>query len=313
MNDFIVAIGLPASGKSTYGEMLRHQKCRRVVPIEIVSSDAIREEVFGDVNDQKHNGEVFNIMFQRSREALKNGKDVYYDATNLSAKRRMALIKQIRGTRDIPEVRFCCVIFATPYVGCVLRNEKRERVVPLYAMDRMYKSFQPPHQSEGWDSITLWGGDGEGRDALEMHLAGLTCVSHDNPHHSLSVGDHMLTADKIYRDEAHKGLVVNLSVIDLAIRYHDIGKKFCKTFVNAKGETTAVAHYYNHENVGAYLYLSHCDRERFSEDDLEIVNLIAHHMDFFKGEAYVEKIKKRFGEPFFSRLELVHYYDVNAH
>ena len=75
-----ILIGLPASGKSSYCK----DKLKENRDIEIVSSDAIREEVFGDVNDQSHNGEVFNIVFKRVREAILNNRDVILDATNLS-------------------------------------------------------------------------------------------------------------------------------------------------------------------------------------------------------------------------------------
>lgn len=309
MNNFIVAVGLPGSGKSTYAEMLRHQKHRRIVPIEIVSSDAIREEVFGDVNDQKHNGEVFNIMFQRSCNALKAGKDVFYDATNLSAKRRMTLIQQIKDIKDIPKISFQCVIFAVPFEECLHRNNERERVVPEYAMLRMYKSFEPPHQSEGWDLISIWGCDGTGFESMNKIVQEAIELSHDNPHHSLSVGQHMLEAEKY----VNKKILSTNSNVRIAVKYHDIGKPFCKVFKDTKGNPSEIAHFYNHENVGAYIYLSHCDRENFSMDDIEIANLIAHHMDFFKGEAYLEKIFKRFGECFFSSLYIVHLCDENAH
>lgn len=65
MSNCYIMIGLPASGKDYYIE--RNKEEDDVV----VSSDEIREELFGDVNDQKHNGEVFNEMFKRTCAALK--------------------------------------------------------------------------------------------------------------------------------------------------------------------------------------------------------------------------------------------------
>ena len=71
MAKLIFLIGLPSGGKSSYCESYKVLNPDAV----IVSSDAIREEVFGDVNDQSHNQEVFNIVEKRCREALKANKD----------------------------------------------------------------------------------------------------------------------------------------------------------------------------------------------------------------------------------------------
>ena len=65
MRNLYFMVGLPASGKSFY---IKQHKIDSDV---VVSTDQIRKEVFKDVNDQKHNGEVFNIAFNRIREGLK--------------------------------------------------------------------------------------------------------------------------------------------------------------------------------------------------------------------------------------------------
>ena len=92
MSKLIMLIGLPSSGKSTWSS--KYMECYKNT--ELVSSDAIREEVFGDVNDQSHNGEVFNIVHKRVVAAIKNGKDAILDSTSLSRKRRINLLKNIR-------------------------------------------------------------------------------------------------------------------------------------------------------------------------------------------------------------------------
>ena len=47
--------------------------------------------------------------------------------------------------------------------------------------------------------------------------------------------------------------------------------------------------------------------------DLHAANLIAHHMDYFKGEKYLEKIRNRFGEDFMRELDMIHECDLAAH
>lgn len=291
---FYMAVGLPSCGKSTHVSSLDAIH---------ISSDAIREELFNDVNDQSHNGEVFNEMFKRSVAALKNDKNVYYDATNLSAKRRINLLNSFS---FIPNLHKVCLLFTTPFGVCVERNFNRSRKVPQYVMDRMLKNFEPPHESEGWNEIKLIGHTAPQSQLL--HISQDLCsISHDNPNHSLTIGEHMAAAYKIY----HEKYACEYSyVIAEACKLHDIGKGMCKTFSNARGEKTDIAHYYNHENVGAYLYLSHTPHHAYV---LEIVNLIAHHMDFFKGEKYLAKIRARMGENFYSKLLVVHNCDVAAH
>lgn len=84
---FYMLVGLSGSGKSSYNFK------EEVVKI---SSDALRKELFGDENDQTHNAEVFNELHKRVILNLKNGKNVVYDATNLSRRRRVAFLNNIK-------------------------------------------------------------------------------------------------------------------------------------------------------------------------------------------------------------------------
>ena len=147
MSKLIVAVGLPASGKSTYSESLKDEN------IIVLSSDLIRKEVFGNEKDQEHNEEVFQLMFQKTVSFLRNNTNVFYDATNIYAKDRIELIKKIK--EKVPNTYFECVWFNIPFNICLRRNKKRERVVPFYAMKRMYNNFENPQMDEGWDNIKI--------------------------------------------------------------------------------------------------------------------------------------------------------------
>ena len=81
----------------------------------------------------------------------------------------------------------------------------------------------------------------------------LNNFNQDNPNHSLTASEHMhKTWDYAFRQA--EGDII----LEVAAAHHDIGKYLTKTFVNRKGETTEVAHYYGHQNVGAYLLLQKC-------------------------------------------------------
>lgn len=66
---FIMMVGLPYSGKSYYAEKLSKE-----YGAVIHSSDAIRAEILGDVQDQNNNGKVFEVLHRRVYDDLSNGK-----------------------------------------------------------------------------------------------------------------------------------------------------------------------------------------------------------------------------------------------
>ena len=296
MNKLIMLIGLPASGKSTWSS--KYMECHENT--ELVSSDSIREEVFGDVNDQKHNGEVFNIIHKRVVAAIKSGKDVILDATNLSRKRRIGFLK------SIPNCLAEAIVFAIPFELCCERNAARERVVPQSAMEKMYRSFQPPHYAEGFDDIQIVGSKDVGLYIYKCEQENIK-TPHDNSHHTFSCGIHCFEAEQYIKNK-----YPNEVDLQMAARFHDVCKYKCKVFHNAKGEPTEEAHYYNHENVSAYDFIVHyflMPPKRV----IHIANLIANHMVFYAGEQAMEKRRKLYGEKFWEDLKKIHEADKSAH
>lgn len=118
---FIMMVGLPYSGKSYYAEKLSKE-----YGAVVYSSDAIRAEILGDVQDQNNNGKVFEVLHRRVYDDLSNGKSVIYDATNINYKRRMDTIQRLK---RIPCEKVC-YLMATPFSECVERSKYRDRVVP---------------------------------------------------------------------------------------------------------------------------------------------------------------------------------------
>lgn len=305
---FLMAVGLPASGKDTFYD--KELKGNNWIHI---SSDKIREEVYGDINDQSHNGKVFDIMYKRTVEALNKNQNVYYNATNLTQKHRIHLLNCLNKAAVKHMCLFHCIIFPVPYKECLLRNSMRKRVVPESAMERMYKSFQPPHWCEGWDKIYSYG-DYDIFNIWNVLFDKAMYMSHDNPHHRLTIGEHMRRAKLLYDMDNSSSID---RVVASAIYLHDIGKPFCKVFHDTKGNPTEIAHYYNHQNVGAYdvlaAFCSNNTYEPIKEDILETSNLIAHHMDFFMDRKYLNKIRNLYGDKFYNRLSIIHKYDTLAH
>ena len=296
MSKLIMLIGLPAAGKSAWSS--KYMECYKNT--ELISSDSIREEVFGDVNDQSHNAKVFNIVHKRVVAAIKSGKDAILDSTNLSRKRRIHFIK------SIPECEVRAIVFAIPFEECCKRNVARERVVPQSAMERMYRSFQPPHYAEGFDDIQIVGAGDIGLYIYKCEQENIE-TPHDNSHHTFSCGVHCLEAERYIKDK-----YPNEDDLQMAARFHDVGKYKCKVFHNAKGEPTEEARYYNHENVSAYDFMVHYFPMP-PQKVIHIANLIANHMVFYAGEQAMEKRRKLYGEKFWEDLKKIHEADVSAH
>jgi predicted kinase len=149
MNDknvLIVLGGLPASGKSTYAEMLADSGIfQRVCP------DLIRKALYGDENIQGDGKRVFGIAFHDMKEYGCLGENVVFDATNINRKRRTELVKEMRPYFDIIIFKW----FSAPLSVCLARNAKRERQVPIDVLERMSANFDQPSIifDEGWDYI----------------------------------------------------------------------------------------------------------------------------------------------------------------
>lgn len=302
--EMLIGLPQPGCGKSTHARKMMEKDSS----IVIVSSDAIRKELYGSEEDQSHNQEVFNEVFKRTRAALANDLHVIVDATNLSRKRRIAFLKQFNNC----EKR--ATVFAIPFEICCERNNSRERTVPQHAMGRMYRSFEPPHWAEGFDFIEVIHYENLALSIEDVLAENIKC-EHDNPHHSLSCGKHCLAAERVVRniceDENWEPELANL--IAKAARHHDVSKYKCKVFYNMKGEPTDIAHYYNHENVSAYDYMAYESGMEPEYDTIVIANLIANHMVFYSGEAAVQKRRDIYGAGFWSMLEVLNRADRAAH
>lgn len=309
MNNFIMMMGLPGVGKDYFIENTLKYTYPNAI---IVSSDDIREEVFNDVNDQTHNSEVFSIMKVRTLDALKNGHDVIYNATNINAKKRMALLSQL------PKCRKIAYLMLADINLVFHNNATRTRNVPEDVIYKMYKNFQMPHSSEGFDDIVISIYENPAYfTSLELESSLNIMCEHDNPHHTLSCGAHCKQAKIEIMKLIGKNYYIDgtdyRTILLLAARYHDLCKYKCKTFDKEKG----IAHFYGHEYASAYDFLTLSDGgEMFGltkDEALLVANLINDHMSYFSGDSRVEKICKQKGSMYKELLNILHTADVNAH
>lgn len=307
---FIMVVGLPGSGKTAF----LNYKFKN---FHIHSSDKIREELLGDENSQDNNNLVFETLHNRIKEDLKNGISCCYDATNIHKKYRKAFLEEIK---KIPCKKECYII-ATPTEECIRRDKERKRTVGESVITRMYKSFEIPMKREGWNDILLcYSGGTKGCYNSDEIFNRLRTLSQNNPHHTLTVGDHCMKAYENMKEivKREKWLNENQTFFLLAAAmFHDIGKEKTATFINKKGERTEICHYYGHENVGAYdsLFLDIWNESFVNEFILEVADLIQLHMKLYSNPdsiKYKQKLKKQIGEEKFRFLELLQEADINA-
>lgn len=289
MGKLYIMIGLPGSGKDS---VIKQHKNEGDV---VLSSDEIRIELFGSEVQDK-NGIVFDTMIKRCLSSLKNNKTVYYNATNLNAKRRMTLIKEAKRYTDDINAIFCVV----PTKVIFERNKNREeRHIPEDKIFQMFKTMDIPMYYEGYKDIYIINTDNKNNNKKTKSDILNLGVGYDqkSEYHNALLIDHLrLTAKMAFR-YSHK---INLYI---AGRFHDIGKPYVREWNEEKNKYT----YYEHNRVSAYLYLLYysCKKKAYkikkiSNRALKISALIYHHMDRFI--ANLDKTEYLLGEKTYGDL-----------
>lgn len=311
--DFLMLVGLPGAGKSSI--------MRRFETYNVHSSDDIREELTGDINRQDINSLVFETLHKRVKEDLLNGENVIYDATNISWKRRKAFLQELN---NIPCWKNCLLI-ATPFEVCLERNSERDRKVPYSVIERMYKNFDIPWYNEGWDNIWVHYTDCRHKDIYghwSKFIFDTLDFNQESKWHKETLGEHCRLCSEYVAKQVDELNCLNEKETLVAAALHDCGKPFCKSFKDSKGNPSEFAHYYNHENVGAYNSLFYKKDE--DTDNLLVAALIRYHMvlHFFKDwkPKTIEKYEKEFTShkwlnemEFYKALKILHEGDKNAH
>lgn len=307
---FIMLVGLPGSGKSYFAN-----KLKKLDNFVICSSDELRKELFGSYDVQDRNNQLFYELHNRIKQNLKDGKNVIYDATNISKKKRKSFL-----TNELKSI--CCVkkciCIMTPYEDCIYQNSIREKSVPNEVIKKMYSNWSPPNYNEGWDDIEI-----------EFHYVNTAprdfsffqffygkvnacSIDHDNPHHTDTIGNHCVRAYRYILNN-----YPNSTNLAIAALLHDIGKPFTKSRIKFNGDIDSISHYYNHQNCGAYDSMFYLKFDNYSNDSMiYISNLIYEHMRPFSAWQTAQSKEKdmlKFDKEFFNDLEKLHNADISSH
>lgn len=193
-----IMCGLSGSGKSTIAAHIANENPNTI----IVSSDAIREELTGNYEDQEHNEEVFKIFHNRIRKNLEDKKNVIADATNLTMKSRRAIMRKVNGL----EVHKVCVIIPKPFEQCKIDNKNRKHPVPDEVLDKQIKRFQIPFKEEGFNEIIIHRFHNTNAMTTGELIAKMKDFDQKNPHHTMTLENHCFNTYDLFTE---KGIKLN--------------------------------------------------------------------------------------------------------
>jgi predicted kinase len=130
-------VGIPGSGKSTIANQIPNAV--------VISSDAIRKELYGSEEIQGDGKQVFDLVYKRIGEELTKGHDVVFDATNRTPAARKAVFRF--------NAEHIAIYVSTSLDDCLKRNAARERKVPEEVIYRMYNNIIFPRRAEGFRTV----------------------------------------------------------------------------------------------------------------------------------------------------------------
>lgn len=138
MKKLMVLSAIPGSGKSTYAS--NYMKNHTDENCFIVSSDELRLEIGGAAQNFEHEELVWKTYFERIEEYAKkyDKVTVFADSTNIINVHR-------RQAGQVPGFDYRVLLVFKKDVDIIEKsNRKREpgRVVPDYAMERMFKRWE---------------------------------------------------------------------------------------------------------------------------------------------------------------------------
>jgi len=143
-----ILIGCPSSGKSTLAKYIISQDSN----YQIISTDKIREKLFGDENIQGDWQLIETEIFKQIDSYIQAGKPIIYDATNAKRWWRISLLEKLAKYENANWIGW---YLKTPLNVCLEWNQKRKRQVPDDVITNLYQSLRnfPPLPAEGFLAV----------------------------------------------------------------------------------------------------------------------------------------------------------------
>jgi len=136
-------IGQPASGKSTLARSLAPLlSAPGDPPARVLSTDRIRQQLFGDAAVQGPWIEIQQQLHQRIQEAVAAGIPVIVDATHARRAWRLAITQGLPLPRPVEWIGWW---LTTPLPTSLEWNQRRQRPVPVPVIEEMAAALADPH------------------------------------------------------------------------------------------------------------------------------------------------------------------------
>lgn len=139
----VVMCGISGSGKTYWAHHFFNG-------YTVISSDDIREELYGDASIQLNPRKVFGILHERVEANLAAGINTVLDATNLTKKWRKDIIARYKDKAFL-----ICAVTPVDASRAIYNQMLRDRKVPESIILKQVKQFTMPTEDEGWDEILM--------------------------------------------------------------------------------------------------------------------------------------------------------------
>ena len=141
----IILCAPSGSGKSTVAKDYLAQNPSTVY----LCPDSMRGCLTGDESRQDVNSSVFHFITQMCRYFMYLKKDILIDATHCNKRWRKDWIRFAKEHH----YEIIALTFETTLAEALVRNEGRDRRVPIEVITRQFDNFQKPELEEGFDKI----------------------------------------------------------------------------------------------------------------------------------------------------------------
>jgi predicted kinase len=146
--EIVIAVGLPASGKSTY--IKRNYKNHIVVSNDIiVDKYAVQNKIdYNEAFERIGKSKIIQLGMKDFKKALKTGKNIILDNTNLTKSIRKQYLDLSEGYKKI------ALIFKIGKKEMQKRLKGREgKTIPDEVIEKMERSYEEPTKLEGFDEM----------------------------------------------------------------------------------------------------------------------------------------------------------------
>ena len=141
-------IGPPASGKSTFAGSLAPLVGTDEAPALVLSTDRIREELYGDPSVQGEWSSIQELLQARLLEAISSGVPVILDATHAYRAWRLAITQALKPPVPVEWIGWW---MTTPLEQCKAWNQERRMPVPDRVIDRYHGALEHQHFAPSTD------------------------------------------------------------------------------------------------------------------------------------------------------------------